>query len=108
MSLTFGKHGEKGELQSVCQGFPGAVQGGGCGGSTLQAENQPLHSKGNTAHPGALPRSDPTPIPTLLTSLSTSSSAVVRTKEAISTFLVKNMYFCFLRGPTFYEESFYR
>ena len=45
---------------------------------------------------------------TLLTSLSTSSSAVVRTKEAISTFLVKNMYFCFLRGPTFYEESFYR
>lgn len=98
---------EKGELQSVCQGFPGAAQGGGCGGSALQAENQPLQDK-VTAHPGALPGSDPKAIPTLLTSLSMLSRAVVYTKEAISTFLVKNKYFRFLCGPTFYKESFYR
>lgn len=99
--------GEKGELQSVCQGFPGAVQGGGCGGSALQAEDQPLHNEGNTAHAGALsrwPQAHPNPAHFFVLT----SSAAVRTKEAVSTFLVKNMYFRFLHGPTFYEEGFYR
>ena len=90
---------EKGELHSVCQGFPGAAQGGGCGGSALQAENQPLQDEGNIAHPGALPRSDPKATPTLLTSLFMLYRAVVYTKEAISIFLVKNKYFRFLCGP---------
>lgn len=61
-----------------------------------------------TQHMQGHSHADPKPIPTLLTSLSSSSSAAVRTKEAVSTFLVKNMYFRFLHGPTFYEEGFYR
>ena len=52
-----------------------------------------------TAHPGALPRSDPKATPTLLTSLFMLYRAVVYTKEAISIFLVKNKYFRFLCGP---------
>lgn len=99
-------HLEKGELRLPVSSFLEPSKGEGAINSFLQTGKQPRHEGGHHTQWVSLPVPWPQANhPISLISGPPLPNAVVCIKEAISVFLLKTLYFCFLGGPALLERE---